>query len=48
MFNTVVPEVRADLFAWRWHPGRTQSGGKCGGTWERGGSVGPRWDERRR
>ena len=28
--------------------GRTQSGGKCGGTWERGGSVGPRWDERRR
>ena len=42
------PEVRADLFAWRWHPGRTQSGGKCGGTWERGGSVGPCWDERRR
>ena len=32
--------MSADLFAWCWHPGRTQSGGKCGGTWGGGGGGG--------
>ena len=34
-----APEVRADLFAWSWHTGRTQSGDKCGRTLGRGGAV---------